>query len=154
MSSVRDVDHGSEKLIKSLKVRPTVRVGVIGSKASEAKSIQGGGSGVNTVADVARIHEFGIGVPRRSFIADWADEAEPEAKRRLRKAAERLITKGDLKKELELFGLWAQGAIQMRISSRIGPPLSKARVRQKGSDVPLIDTGQLRSSVTYEVDLG
>jgi hypothetical protein len=137
-----------------MKKRPTVRVGVMGSKASEAKSVRGGGGSETTVIDVATKHEFGIGVPRRSFIADWADESEAEARRRLRKAADRIEDQGGLELELNKFGIWAVGQIQARISRRIPPPLSETRIAQKGSDVPLIDTGQLRSSVTYDVDDG
>jgi len=136
-----------------MKKRPTIRVGVMGSKAAESKSVRGGGQSDTTVIDVATKHEFGIGVPKRSFIADWADESEPEARRRLRKAAERIATVGDLDKEINRFGLWAQGSIVQRITSRIDPPLSQATVDRKGSDVPLVDTGQLKSSITYDVDV-
>jgi hypothetical protein len=125
----------------------------MGSKASEAKSVRGGGKSDTTVIDVATKHEFGIGVPRRSFIADWADESEAEARRRLRKIAERVGDLQDLKKELDRFGIWAEGQIKARVSRRISPPLSEARIKQKGSDVPLKDTGQLMSSVISKVEL-
>ena len=152
--TVRDRDRGAQALLRRMKKRPKIRVGVMGSEAAEAKSVRGGGRGETTVIDVATKHEFGIGVPKRSFITDWADESEEEAKRRLRKAAERIAEQGNLEQELNRFGLWAQGEIQMRISRRIDPPISQATVDRKGSDVPLIDTGQLRSSVTYDVDDG
>lgn len=137
-----------------MRKRPKIRVGVMGSKASEAKSVRGGGVSDTTVIDVATKHEFGLGVPRRSFIADWADESEAEARRRLRKAAERIESPGDLDKELNKFGLWAVGDIVQRITRRIDPPNSQATEDRKGSDVPLVDTGQLKSSITYDVDDG
>lgn len=152
--TVRDVDRGARQLLRDLKKKPKIRVGVLGQTASAAKEEHDGGFAEDTVADVASKHEFGIGVPRRSFIADWADESEPEAKRRLRKAAERLVEGGDVDREIRRFGSWAVGQIQMRISRRIDPPLAQVTIDQKGSDVPLIDTEQLRSSITYDVDDG
>lgn len=152
--TVRDRDRGANALLRAMRKRPKVRVGVMGSKASEAKSVRGGGKSDTTVIDVATKHEFGIGVPRRSFIADWADESEAEARRRLRKAAERIESPEDLDKELNKFGLWAVGDIVQRITRRIDPPISQATEDRKGSDVPLVDTGQLKSSITYDVDDG
>jgi hypothetical protein len=109
------------------------------------------GSG-DTVADIAAKHEFGLGVPRRSFIADWVDESLEAANRRLKKSAALVFReKMPLKQAYGLFGMWAVGEIQRRIKSRIPPPLSPVTIRRKRSSVPLIDTGQLWSSITYLV---
>lgn len=54
-------------------------------------------------------------------------------------------------KELERVGLWAQGSIQQRISDGIPPPNAESTIRRKGSSTPLIDTGQLRTSIKYRV---
>ena len=51
----------------------------------------------------------------------------------------------------DLLGQKYVGQIQARISAGIPPPLAESTIARKGSSVPLIDTGQLRSAVTYEV---
>jgi hypothetical protein len=146
------MDRGAKRVLKAMKARPVVRVGVMGDEAAAPKKSKTGGTSVSTVIDVATIHEFGIGVPRRSFIADWADESITDSQRRLRKAANRINKKGaDLEMELERFGLWAVGEIQKRISRGISPDISEETKKRKGSNIPLIDTGQLRSSITHLV---
>jgi hypothetical protein len=55
----------------------------MGSEAAEKKT---GGSGL-TVAQVASYHEFGLGVPRRSFIRDYVDQDAEQIRQRLRKVA-------------------------------------------------------------------
>jgi hypothetical protein len=150
---IRERDNGAKKFLQQL--RPArVRVGVMSDDGAKPKQGRSGGVAVDTVADVATMHEFGIGVPRRSFIADWADEALSAAQGRLRKAAQRIAKGGDEALELERFGLWAQGEIQKRMSKGIPPALSPVTIARKGADIPLIDTGQLRSSITYEVKRG
>lgn len=125
--------------------RATVRVGVFGDAG------QHGGSG-DTVADIATKHEFGLGVPRRSFIADYVDENEPELRRRLADAARMVALGHDLEVVLERFGLQAVGEIVERIVRGIEPPNSPLTIERKGSSTPLVNTGQLKASITSKVD--
>jgi hypothetical protein len=107
-----------------------------------------------TVGEIAAIHEFGLGTaPRRSFLADWADEKRDEINAIAVKAG-RAVARGTLTGEdaLEQIGAWAVGSIQERMASNIPPPLAPATIKRKGSSVALIDTGQLRSSISYRVD--
>jgi len=150
---VRETDHGSKQLISRMARTGKVRVGVIGSKAAEAKAVGEGLTG-DTVADIATIHEFGLGVPRRSFIADYVDGNVDEITTQLDRSAARILRGSQMIRELNLIGLFIQGQIQERISNRIPPELAQATIDRKGSSVPLIDTGQLRSSITYEVEGG
>jgi hypothetical protein len=148
-------DRGADAAIKRARGRMTVKVGVIGAKAAEPK--KGGASAKltgNTVAEIATIHEFGIGVPRRSFIADYVDEDQPDLEKRLSLSA-RNIVKGKAMKEQEAerFGLYVVGQMQERIARGIAPPLHPETIRRKGSATPLIDTGQLRSSITHKVEV-
>lgn len=103
--------------------------------------------------DVAGFHEFGLGVPRRSFIADWFDANEQTAHKTLRKLCGNHVQgKEDLKTSLTKFSVWAVGQIQDRIAAGIQPPLAPSTRRQKkGKAVPLINTGQLRSSIRGRV---
>ena len=57
----------------------------------------------------------------------------------------------DMPKALELIGLFVKGLIQGRMSAGIPPPLKASTIARKGSSKPLINTGQLRASIDYEV---
>lgn len=53
---------------------------------------------------------------------------------------------------LSRMGLQAQGDIQRSISSNTPPPLSPVTVQRKGSTATLIDTGEMRSRVSFVID--
>jgi hypothetical protein len=143
-------DLGAQKLVRTVTDnRPrVVDVGIIGDAAGAAVPDTD-----MTVATLAEIHEFGLGVPPRSFLRAWADADAAKIEKAWSRLVQSVI-KGDrtLDQALEQFGLWAQGQVQQFIAdSRVEPPLSEARIKAKGSSIPLIHTGQLRSSITYEV---
>lgn len=52
---------------------------------------------------------------------------------------------------LNKLGLMAQGDIQTEIRVLNKPINAASTVRQKGSSNPLIDTGEMRQAVTYEI---
>lgn len=146
--TVRDKDNGLRALLDRVQLgKPSIDVGIFetdGSKATENGE---------TVLDIATFHEFGtIDAPERSFLRAWFDENEDRAKEALRKLMLSVV-KGQRSKDqaLEVFGLWLQGEVQKRISQGISPALAPSTIAKKGSSVPLIDTGQLRASVTYRV---
>lgn len=114
----------------------------------------GQSSSTVTVAEIGTIHEFGLGVDERSFIRGWADENEAANKKRLRKIADAVVAGyiSSPRMGLERFGLLAVGEIQSRIADGIAPQLAASTVERKGSSVPLIDSGQLRSSITHRVE--
>ena len=152
---VRDYDHGYRAVLKAVyglaKNRPSVVVGILAANAGREQD------GV-TVLDKAIWNEFGTmrngkpHVPARSFIRATFDMHRAEAIKRLT-ALLRQVVAGKLteKVALERFGLWFQGLIQKRIAAGIPPENAASTVKRKGSSKPLIDTGQLRSSVSYAV---
>lgn len=138
-------DRGAQMLMRP--TQPKLRIGVIGN---EAVTEHGMGSEL-TVAEIATIHEFGTQrIPRRSWLRDYVDGNKARIEVMLRNVAKRGFIAG-LGSTLETFGVVMVGEIQDRISDRIPPPLSSRTKSRKGSDVPLVDTGQLRSSITYQV---
>lgn len=151
--AVRDRDRGWKRTLRRLfgARRPvTLSVGIHEDKGGGAA--KEGADGL-TVAQVGAFHEFGLGVPRRSFIADWADENEARHKSQLAKMA-KAVAKGavpSVEVGLERLGNLYVGEVQRRIAAGIDPPLAQSTIDRKGSSVPLIDTGQLRSSITYKV---
>lgn len=148
-ATFKDVDKGYKKLLKQLSntAPREVRVGVF-----EAEGGQENASGM-TVGAIAEIHEFGLGNnPARSWLRAWVDESQGEIKTTLTKLYE-AVAQGKRSKEeaLELFGTWAVGKIQERISNGISPELKPMTVQRKGSSIALVDTGQFRASITYKV---
>ncbi|MCH9837280.1 hypothetical protein K0U83_16560 [bacterium] len=142
-------DLGAQRLVTAVtdKSPNVVDVGIIGDTAGTATP-----DGM-TVGALAEIHEFGLGVPQRSFLRAWADADRAKIDKAWG-ALLRRVLKGDLTTDqaLEQFGLWAQGQVQAFIADgRVQPPLDQRTIDAKGSSTPLIDTGQLRSSITYEV---
>lgn len=144
-----DTDRGAKRLAKLL-ADGALSVGVLGGDASKGHE-----DSDLTVGEIAEIHEFGLGTaPRRSFLADWVDEKKDEITEVIVKGSRALAARKVPSRValLEQIGAWAVGSIQERISNGIEPPLDAATIKRKGSSVPLIDTGQLRSSITYRVD--
>lgn len=158
---IRDTDRGATKLLARLLAHGALSVGVLGSDAAkvhEDESNFGEGFGQKssslTIGELAEIHEFGLGsVPRRSFLAGWVDDKREELVNVIVKGG-RALARGKLTapKLLEQIGLWAVGSIQERMANGIAPGLARETIRRKGSSVPLIDTGQLRSSISHRVD--
>ncbi len=151
MSRVTDRDLGAKRLLKELAKSGEITVGI--HEAEGAAQKEGDDGGGERLIDIAIIHEFGAesaGIPRRSFIRDWQDEGEKAHEDQQRKVA-RAVVEGKLDTETacnRLGVLW-QAEVQKRLSDGIPPPNAPATIRRKGSSKPLIDTGQLRSAITF-----
>lgn len=135
---------GERDLLARLK-GGTVRIGILADAPKE------GGEG-GSLLEVAAAHEFGLGVPRRSFLADWLTQNEAEILGIVRGLQERIVKDEiSLEQAQEQFGLWAVASIQARIKSGIDPELAAETIARKGSSTPLIDTGQLWTSISYAI---
>lgn len=134
-----------------------VKVGIFGERADQAKQL---GDGFTSTAlsliEVATIHEFGAAganIPERSFIRATIDIHKDEIHTlQKRLAVAFLARKMTEERALKMIGVFVRGLIQKRIAEGVPPELKPKTIQRKGSSVPLIDTGQLRQSVTYEVD--
>ncbi|MBU0975153.1 hypothetical protein KKD03_05640 [Patescibacteria group bacterium] len=158
-SRVTERDHGAAKVVKAVEGQMSVKVGIMSDKGSAPK--KGGTAGAptgNTVLDVANQHEFGIGVPRRSFVGQFNDENEAELFKWLelvsKQVAESKITK---RAGAGQFG--SKVANENKDWMSRGPagwqPLSQAYAdKHHGGDrtARLILWGQLRSSITHQVE--
>lgn len=158
---VTDKDLGWKALQRGLdRLReqdPNVEIGLIGKKGAEGhrKSDEG-----LRVAELGAIHEFGIGVPERSFLRSTFDAKKgPYGGVLTRTLRAELIqhvkmrTTWDLSKSVALrrMGLKVEGDIKARIAQGIPPPNHPITIARKGSSKTLIDSGQLRNSVTSAV---
>lgn len=120
-----------------------------------------------TVAQIAATHEFGAGrIPERSFLRKTFDDKEGAIYGLASDAIDEMIA-GRLEAEGvgEKLGLEVTGMVKRTIQDGIDPPLSpqtiairdaKAKhggglLSHAGAHTPLIDSGQLISSITHEV---
>lgn len=155
--SVRVVDRGADELVARIRAlrnaKASVRVGVLSDAPKKERE---GATGKYSLLEVAAVHEFGApraGIPARSFIRGTIDERTEDIAR-LERAVLAKVVAGDiaLKPALDAIGAKVAGWIQQRIAAGIEPALSPATVAKKKSSTPLVDTGQLRSAVSWLVE--
>lgn len=117
-------------------------------------------AGKPTVAQVAAWQEFGTKgegghTPARSFLGAWFD-LNVQANRQFARELffQRIRGRLTYARSLQILGAKAQGGIQKRIAAGIAPENARSTQDRKGSSTPLIDTGQLRSSISYTIHVG
>lgn len=150
---ISDRDKGYKKMRKNLRGGVGVSIGIFADKAAQPYEVKGKQKTPATVLDVAIWNEFGTSrIPPRSFLRAPFDE-RGDVWRGWWKTLWKAVARGDMAPEqaAELFGMKIVGELQQRISDGIPPPNADSTVRQKGSSTPLINTGQLRSSITFKV---
>ena len=144
------IDLGWEEYVESLKDNYTyVDVGVLaqdGSMKDEKSDI--------TLIEKATFNEFGTEhIPPRPFIRQTFDENEDELTALAVKLDTQILQeKITRKKALDMLGQTHQNQIQSNMVTR-GAFEENAEITKikKGSDMPLVDTGQLRQSISFEV---
>jgi len=144
-------DNGYADLLKRMRKlsegSPYAEVGIL---STEGAALAKGSSAGLTVFDVAEMNEFGLGVPERSFIRAFYDLYEGQAREFLSARLKDVAAgKMDRKRALHQFGIWLVAMCQKRIRDGIEPPNSDLTQKLKGSSTPLIDTGQLWTSITF-----
>lgn len=149
---ISDVDHGFLRLADRLAKKARVRVGIL---ADEPKETEDGDTSPLSLVEIAAIHEFGApaaGIPQRSFIRGTVDEKRHEIEQLQFAQAKRIVLgQVDPDHAVEQLGAKVAAMMQRRIAQGIPPPNAPETVERKGSSTPLIDTGQLRSSLSYEL---
>lgn len=107
------------------------------------------------VALVAATHEFGSperNIPERSFLRTGLQENGPKYVR-FNKLNLVKILRGQMtaEKALGQLGEMAKADVQQKIRSGDFAPIQAETAARKGSSKPLIDTGQMVQSVSYEL---
>lgn len=101
------------------------------------------------VAQVAFWQEFGTAkIPMRPFLRNaiakntrkWSDSVKTA-----------IISSNDSEKALKVLGEIMRGDIVLSLTNLNTPPNAPSTIKQKGSSNPLIDTGLLRSSISWEL---
>lgn len=150
------MDRGFDRLKKALEAARArgsyVKAGVLGTGAKEDH-----GGATNVL--IAAVHEFGSpenNIPERAPIRTAFTAHRREYLEMLRAVVKSVYQlKGGLEPGLGRIGMKMAVDIKRGITSGPGlpPPLAPATVARKGSDRPLVDTGQLVNSITWEVVL-
>ena len=131
-----------KKFRKKLDNKVKITVGVHEEESSRF-------DGKNNV-EIGTKHEFGIGVPQRSFLRSTIFE-NTKAYIKALKNIGRITEKKDRQKACEELAVQVETDIKEKIKSNIPPPNAMSTVRKKGSTTPLIDTEQLLSSIKGKV---
>jgi hypothetical protein len=105
-----------------------------------------------TIAYIAQIHEFGLGVVQRSFIRDWATAEQAEICALLAaRLAWCMQNNRPMKLGAEQTAVKAAAACQLRmVKGWKYPDILPETKRRKGSSKPLIDLGLLKSAIVGE----
>lgn len=142
------------KFVKSLSEKKVVQVGIFGKKNTRRDKEE---QKILTNSEIGAIHEFGSfsrGIPARSFLRMPISTKGKEILKQIPDVSEQLSEGTGVVVILKQLGISCMGIVQMAFASRgFGqwPPNTPATISRKGSSQPLIDTGQLRRSITSRV---
>jgi hypothetical protein len=107
------------------------------------------------VALIAAVHEFGSpekGIPERPFLRTTIQENRGKYVQLNRRNLVAVLNgKMTIEQALGQLGDVAKGDVQARIVSGGFAPLKESTIKRKGSSKPLIDTGQMRQSIAWEL---
>lgn len=164
----RKLEREIETLLNS---NMTLKVGILGdpdSKATKAKAKRKKSPMSNL--EVGIIHEFGapkINIPQRSFLRSTFDDEKKGLNKKAIALIKRHIAKGGdpktkIESALSALGVWFVGRVKNKFRNNNWDPLKNPSKRRRGkvkkgfigpprAPKPLIDSGQLRASIGYEV---
>lgn len=149
MLKITDTDKGYKRMLAALRRSPAHVVAGVPTSADAPKE---GAEGKTTLAYVALVHEMGLGVPRRSAIADTVDKNRSKyVKFMARQSVDVLTGRMTQKRAFDRLGLLMAADMKRAISNGISPANAESTIRRKGSSKPLKDTGQYQNSLTHEV---
>lgn len=140
--TVKDTDMGLDALIRQAGSVDdvTVDVGIFDGE----------------IATKGAYNEFGTAtIPARPFLRSSFDDHQSEYETDLQKGAAKIMD-GHARPAVVLMqlALKAVGHVKRRITSLRTPPNAPSTIAAKGSSNPLIDTGELRNAVTYQLTEG
>ena len=103
-----------------------------------------------SMVDVAAFNEFGTStIPARPFFKQSYENHRDELQNICARAAKSVISGGPADKALDMIGAFTTGLVQEEILNGNFAPNAPSTIKRKGSDVPLIDTGEMRQSIHH-----
>lgn len=157
--NVKVDDHVWKELRAKLgpAAKARVKVGVLESEGAKPHD----GDPRITLAELAAIHEYGApraGIPARSYLRRTFEEGRSQLEQTMVKLARGVVgARLEVEDALNQLGAWGAAAVKNRIKAHIPPPLKAATVKKKlsaghaGGSTPLVATGQLLNSITWEI---
>jgi len=137
------------KSMKEMKSK-YVAVGILESEATGRIYKNG-----TSVLEIAAIHEFGAGKnPERSFLRMPQQLKKKEIDKFTNKQLMKVFDGMNVNKGLGLIGTYATNISQDAFKTGgFGkwPEIEQSTINRKGSSAPLIDTGTLKNSISWEV---
>lgn len=142
--SMPRVIHDIQKSVEKVTGAGKVTVGI-----HQAHALDGRKGGEPNNPTIGAINQFGTEhIPARP----WLDKGVEAGAEKITKTAIELFKRGeDPRRVMDALGAVAAGEVQQYITDLDSPPNAPSTVKCKGSSNPLIDTGALRQSITYEV---
>lgn len=142
LTGLQQAQDAMRKELERLKTKKVALVGIHESAGVHENSNE-------TVAFIGAANHFGTGkIPARP----WLDVGVESGTDEYLDVIEENIQEGvSSDKTLEQLGAMAVGYAQQFITDLQNPPNAPSTVKKKGSSNPLIDTGNLRQSVTYTI---
>lgn len=146
-------DMGLRSFLEALAASENVRarVGVLGPKTQRS------GGGLNNATIGAR-HEYGIGVPTRSFLRmpliDHLQGAIDNSGAFTQEAAIKVVNEGTVKPWVAKIGILAEGVVITAFSNEgygKWPPLNPKYMEKKKVKQILVETRQLLGAITSDV---
>ena len=136
-----------QKQIKNAKVKVGVPKSANTTKEGQDTSI--------TLAEVAAINEFGspgLNIPERSFIRETIQEETQNLKKLAAKQAKKIFAlEVTTEQGIGVIGEFVKSKIIKKFTANNWEANAPSTVKAKGSGTPLIDTGQLRQSIQWEL---
>lgn len=149
--------RGLDDFIKAFKGKlPTVAVGVLAQKNARAIGTEVAGPAILTNAVVGAAHEFGTSkLPRRSFLRFplflYLSKRYEERELGSKVEMERIIKTQDITPWLKKIGILAEEIVQEAFATGGFGAWKQSNMAKKKVHQTLIETQQLRNSITSEV---
>jgi hypothetical protein len=108
-----------------------------------------------TVQEVAAINHEGTDdgrIPARKFIAVPLDGRTRDVRKMTERIAKGILEGRPPEPILNAYGQWAVNRVVAFINSRRYAKNAQSTIDKKGSDLPLVDDGILKSKITYQVE--
>lgn len=151
--AVKKAGQGLEAALTSLMALDNVQV-TVGLQGT-AKTTANGESTPGEVVEIATANEYGYGVPARPFMRTSVPR---HGKKWIKRwgVIVRAVTAEDKPKAdqaLRLVGLQMVGDVQATLNKGPWRENSEETIKAKGSDQPLVDTGQMKQSIRSQVEI-
>lgn len=126
----------------------------IGYQAGHAKHTDEDGNTAD-MAEIAMFNELGTeNSPPRPFLRMTVDENKEKINQFVETQTKRIAQGASAEQCMKQMGAFGVSLVQEKIGNGTFTPLKESTIKAKGSDKPLIDTGQMRQSVHYVIKKG